>query len=846
MTTTINSGGTEVVSITFTPTINIETISLSILEDDTLSAGQFGVLNFDEVSLQETALTNDDTIFGGIGDDTIYGEEGDDELYGNENNDSIIAGSGNDTVEGGTGNDTILLGDGDDWVNGDFGDDSIVGGAGNDFLRGSFGNDTIIGGTGDDTLWGGFGDDSLVVDANFGDYTIEGEEDDETLGDTMDVSGVLNDLTWDLTNANPEAGSFTDGTNTGTYVDIENIVLGSGTDTLTLGTFGGSNTVSGFAAPTDTGGGTFSGNDQLDVSGLLDFDSNPTHTGNVTVTEVGGNAVLTFPNGETLTLVGVPAADVSSPAQLIAMGIPEGPDGFVDGTSGNDTIDVNYTGDPNFDSVDNNDAQLPGATGDDDYIRAGAGDDSLIGGFGDDSLLGGAGSDTIIGGEIDDAAGDTLDMSGVGGALTYDLTGVDAEAGTVTDGTGTVTFSEIENIQLSSGTDILTLDNGSGDDIVSGFSAPILAGDGSWVGFDQVDVSNMIDGNGAPVNTGDVDISDTNGDGTGDTILTFPGGETLTLVGVLPSAFPVSEALAAIGIPLADYIVEGTGIGELIDDTYLGDPEGDIIDAGDAENGSDDDIVEAGAGDDTILSGAGNDSVFADEGADAVGAGAGDDTVFGGDGSDTIAGDGDNDSLFGQAGADSLMGGAGDDFIEGGADADTLEGGIGNDTLNGGADNDSIDGGAGDDSLLGSFGDDTLKGGTGADTMEGGFGDDRFIITNGFGNDEIFSGSDLETNGDTLDLSDVTTGLTVDLTSANPEDGTFSDGTSTASFSDIETIILSNGEDTITLADGSGLDIVEGFVPPADNGDGTFTGADQLDVSGMNDLEVVRQNWTAC
>ncbi|WP_439142898.1 Hint domain-containing protein [Planktotalea sp.] len=902
VTTTINSGGTEIVSITFTPTTNIETISLSLLEDDTLSSGQFGVLNFDEVSLQETALTNDDTIFGGIGEDTIYGEEGDDELYGNEDDDSIIAGSGNDTVEGGTGNDTILLGDGDDWVNGDIGDDSIVGGAGNDFLRGSFGDDTIIGGTGDDTLWGGFGDDSIVVDANFGDYTIEGEEDAETLGDTMDVSNVVSDLTWDLTNPNPEAGSFTDGTNTGTYVDIENIILGAGTDTLTLGTFGGSNTVSGFSAPTDTGGGTYSGNDQLDVSGLLDFDSNATHTGNVTVTEVGGNAVLTFPNGETLTLVGVPAADVSSPAQLIAMGIPEGPDGYVDGTAGNDTIDVNYTGDPNFDRVDNNDAQLPGATGDDDFIRAGAGDDSvianagndsveggigndtleggagadtldgeagadnLVGGFGDDSLVGGAGndtlngqvgddellggdgsdvfaleddfgSDTIVGGEIDDAAGDTLDMSGVGGALTYDLTGVDAEAGTVTDGTGTVTFSEIENIQLSSGTDILTLDNGSGDDIVSGFAAPFLAGDGSWVGLDQLDVSNMIDGNGAPVNTGDVDISDTNGDGTGDTILTFPGGETLTLVGVLPSAFPVPEALAAIGIPLADFIVEGTGVGELIDAAYLGDPEGDIIDAGDAENGSDDDIVEAGAGDDTVLSGAGNDSIFGDEGADSVDAGAGDDTVFGGDDADTISGGADNDSLFGQAGADSLMGDGGDDVIEGGLGVDTLEGGIGNDTLNGGDDNDSIDGGAGDDSLLGSFGDDTLKGGIGADTMEGGFGDDTFIITNDFGNDDIFGGSDLETNGDTLDLSDVTTGLTVDLSSANPEDGTFADGTSTASFADIETIILSSGEDTITLADGSGLDVVEGFVPPADNGDGTFTGADQLDVSGMTDLD---------
>jgi Ca2+-binding RTX toxin-like protein len=840
-----------------------------------------------------------DTHYGGAGNDTIMGGIGDDSLYGDDNDDSIVGGVGDDTVEAGTGNDTIIGGDGNDSINGDFGDDSIVGGSGNDFLRGSFGNDTIVGGTGDDTVWGGFGDDSLVVDANFGDYTIEGEEEAETLGDTMDVSAVTDDLTWDLSNPNPEAGSFTDGTNTGTYVDIETIILGSGTDTLTLDTFGGSNTVSGFSAPTDTGGGTFSGNDQLDVSGLVDFDGNATHTGNVTVTEVGGNAVLTFPNGETLTLEGVPAADVNTPAQLIAMGIPEGPDGYVDGTAGDDTIDVNYTGDPNFDRVDNNDAVLPGTADNEDYIRADAGndsvlagagddtveggigndtieggggndslngetdDDSLVGGLGDDSLIGGTGddtlngqigndvmeggdgsdsfaleddfgSDTIIGGEVDDAAGDTLDMSGVGGAISYDLTGVDSEAGTVTDGTGTITFSEIENITLSSGLDTLVLANGSGDDIVNNFAAPILAGDGSYFGADQLDVSTMTDANGALINTGDVVISDTNGDGTGDTILTFPGGETLTLVGILPSAFPTPEALAAIGIPLADYIVEGTAAGELIDGSYLGDPEGDLVDADDAENGSDDDIIEAGAGDDTVVAGDGNDSVFADEGADEVDAGAGDDTVFGGDGADTISGGADDDSLIGQAGADSISGDTGDDFIEGGADNDTLEGGIGNDTLDGGADNDSLDGGAGADSLLGNFGDDTLNGGEGADTLEGGFGDDTFVITDNFGNDQIFGDSDLETNGDTLDLSGVTTGVTVDLSSFNPEDGSITDGTSTADFFDIENIVLSGGNDTITLADGSGVDSVDGFTAPT-LVDGVLTGTDQLDVSGLTD-----------
>lgn len=856
-------------------------------------------------SLSGGGLVSDagDTIYGGTGNDTISGGNGDDSLYGNEDDDSISGDAGNDTIEGGTGNDTIIGGTGDDSINGDFGDDSIVGGDGNDFLRGSFGNDTIIGGTGDDTLWGGFGDDSLVVDANFGDYTIEGEEDAEVLGDTMDVSNVASDLTWDLSNPNPEAGSFTDGTNTGTYVDIETIILGSGTDTLVLDTLGGSNTVSGFSAPTDTGGGTYSGNDQLDVSGLQDFDGNPTHTGNVTVTEVGGNAVLTFANGSTLTLTGVPAVDVATPAQLIAIGIPEGPDGYVDGTAGDDTIDASYTGDPNFDRVDNDDALLPGAAPNDDHIRAGdgndsvvagsgddtveggtgndtieggsgadtlngeAGDDSLVGGLGNDSLIGGTGddtlngqigddvleggdgsdsfaleddfgSDTIIGGEVDDAAGDTLDMSGVGGAISYDLSGVDAEAGTVTDGTGTITFSEIENITLSSGLDTLVLGNGSGDDTVNNFTAPILAGDGSYFGADQLDVSTMVDGNGAPVNTGDVVISDTNGDGTGDTILTFPGGETLTLVGILPSAFPTAEALAAIGIPLADYIVEGTAAGELIDDSYLGDPEGDIIDANDAENGSDDDIVEAGAGDDTILSGDGNDSVFADEGADDVDAGAGNDTVFGGDGADTISGGTGDDSLFGQVGADSVSGDAGNDSLEGGAGADTLEGGADNDTLSGGDDNDSLDGGTGDDSLLGGAGDDTLQGGAGNDQMEGGFGDDTFLLTDGFGNDTIDGEADLETNGDSLDASGVTA-EGVNIVYTGSEAGTLTGDTTgdAAGFSDIENIIATDNDDTIDAAlDGVGINVDAGAgadVVTGGTGSDTIDGGDGSDtISG--------------
>jgi len=55
-----------------------------------------------------------------------------------------------------------------------------------------------------------------------------------------------------------------------------------------------------------------------------------------------GDAVLHFPGGESITLVGVTPAQVNDPAVLFAMGIPA--DGIVSGTEGNDTINAGYVG----------------------------------------------------------------------------------------------------------------------------------------------------------------------------------------------------------------------------------------------------------------------------------------------------------------------------------------------------------------------------------------------------------------------------------------------------------------------------------------------------------------------
>ena len=129
-----------------------------------------------------------------------------------------------------------------------------------------------------------------------------------------------------------------------------------------------------------------------------------------------------------------------------------------------------------------------------------------------------------------------------------------------------------------------------------------------------------------------------------------------------------------------DFIVEGTGTGEVIDAAYTGDPEGDMIDAFDHSDASNADSVQGGGGDDTILSGAGSDTVDGGAGDDMLDGGAGADTLSGGAGDDTIhvsqgdnADGGDGDDTFslsradGESGPINITGGEGDE-----TDGDTL------------------------------------------------------------------------------------------------------------------------------------------------------------------------------
>ena len=854
--------------------------------------------------------TSSDTLFGEDGNDSLYGYDGNDTIYGGAGNDSVDGDGGDDTLFGDGGNDTVILdagndlaygGTGDDAIFASSGDNTVYGGSGSDEIYLGTGNDTIDGGTEADTIYGGDANDTIQLNNNFGADVIFGGEDlGDTDTDTLDLSAVTDDLTVDLTNANPETGTVSDGSATATFSEIEAIRLGAGQDTLVLADGSGSDRVEGFQAPTPDGDGTFTGVDMLDVSALSDG-TRPVNVNDVTVTDDGsGNAVLTFPNGENLTLVGITPTEADNPYYLNAIGIPFS-DGIVEGTAAGDLIIGSYTGDPDGDMIDGNDAHLPGETGNDDivygyggndYIQSdagndevyggtgndtvvgGSGDDNLYGGDGRDSLYGGTGADTvsgdagddlmtglagadtlyggtgndeiryaggdvaeggdgddlftadtvnfdgtantITGGEGAETTGDTLSTGPYAGSSTLDLTaggtGADPESGTLIMGADSVTFTEIENFQLGAGddsatgssgndnidlgagadtinagagndtislgdngagspdgdADVVVLQDGFGNDLITHFDAPTANGDGTFTGIDTFDVTGLTNGT-RPVNVTDVAVTDAGG---GNTLLTFPNGESVILAGVDHTVADDPLWLNAIGIPFTDGTVEGTAGADTIGAGYLGDPDGDLVDAGDAHlpgDTGDDDLIYAYGGDDSVHAGAGNDEVYGGDGNDLLQGGAGEGTFDGGAGDDTI---------YTGSGNDTSYGGSGNDVVGASIGSDEAYGGDGNDTLSAG-------GFAGvGDTLSGDAGDDTLYGGLGNDTLLG--GDDQDIIFGG-GGDSVDGGAG-GTDFDTLYLGEFGTTITYD--SGDPESGTveFADG-SILTFTDIENVV---------------------------------------------------------
>ncbi|MCG8559790.1 MAG: calcium-binding protein [Hyphomicrobiales bacterium] len=423
-----------------------------------------------------------------------------------------------------------------------------------------------------------------------------------------------------------------------------------------------------------------------------------------------------------------------------------------------------------------------GGRGQDVITGSGAGD-HIAGGSGNDTINGGAGPDHIYG-----DAGFNVDPVSRSLIVVNENTSAEAVA---------------DPLLLSAD----TIDGGAGNDIVFGDFGEIIqaaAADPSDPGFDYLDTPDndpqlklltteaatvwqirtvRVEGaggrDGADTIRGgeDDDVilggigSATAGDtlfgengtgaGTGDDILIGDFGTVIPKLGVLTDGRVFTTAT---GLGDGDTI-----FGERGDDWIFGGADRDDIDGG-----RDDDIILGDLGGAIGNDGSSNrrtvfsldpeigtgDLITGSFGNDQIIGGSGDDDVTGAEGDDLIFGDnarieqtddfrplvaaaifetrGGNDRLLGESGFDVILGGAGDDFIDGGAQADRLLGDVGEarfspdfgtlaverlrfitTTTSSVAGNDTIFGGSGADWAFGAQGDDTIFGEEGDDVVVG-------------------------------------------------------------------------------------------------------------------------------
>lgn len=267
--------------------------------------------------------------------------------------------------------------------------------------------------------------------------------------------------------------------------------------------------------------------------------------------------------------------------------------GVVDGTSGDDVMNVGYE-DADGDEITDYDAggwfgygyqsgddEIHGYSGD-DTINAGSGDDEIHGGTGDDILNGGAGEDTIYG----DEGNDTLN----GG-----------------DGDDTIYGGDGDD----------TIDGGTGNDIVYGGD-----GDDTWLA--------------AGTNSGNDKVYLQDGDDTAEV------GYLYTNTGV-PEILDGGDGNDTIAFDAA--VVDGENLGITLHDDGTATNSGFITDVLNFEN------VRGNAGENVITGNNVDNKLWGQGGEDILSGGGGNDMIDGGADDDTLTG-GTGDDEFVWSGAD--------------------------------------------------------------------------------------------------------------------------------------------------------------------------------------------------
>jgi Ca2+-binding RTX toxin-like protein len=357
-------------------------------------------------------------------------------------------------------NDEEESSDGNDILIGSARDDEIEGSDGHDLLSGLAGDDELEGDDGNDTLYGGTGSD-----------TLEGEN-----GDDLLFGGVGADL-FEVT---PDGGNDTIGD-----FSVGEDILRIDVDDTSL---------------------TFA-----DISALMGSDSN-------------GDALIDFGGGNTVTLLGVSAEELTE-ASFRFKG------SSLSGAVGDDVL-----------SGTSNDDTISGGNGS-DLVSGGAGADLIYGNILNDTLLGGDGDDTCFGGQSDDAIDGSDGDDVIYGNMSSDVLSGGAGDDTLFGGQGRDTlFGNDGNDWLlgNLGKDILsggagndTLVGGNGDDL---FVFADNSGADTVVDFtttgtvDTLQIARGVNGSGV---SGFSDLRDAIADNVdGNAVIDLGGGNAITLIGV--------------------------------------------------------------------------------------------------------------------------------------------------------------------------------------------------------------------------------------------------------------------------------------------------------------------------